>query len=65
MNEFMEVKMCCESFLRKCDHPSLKREAVQDIYRLQRAIDRYVKEHPPDLGIHVEDGIKAEIKRGE
>ena len=64
MREFDEIEMFAESFLRSCKHVSMRQETIARIHRLKGAIDKYL-EHPPDLGIHVEDGIKAEIKRGE
>lgn len=64
MNEFSEIVMCCESVVRSSNHVSMRDQTHKRILRLRDAIDKYI-DAPPDLGIHVVDGVKPEMKVGE
>ena len=52
--------------ITSCEYCEIHQEVYGAMKILWRRIwEDEIKEHPPDLGIHVEDGVKAEIKRGE
>ena len=63
MNEYDEIVFYCEKIVKISKHYSRREDTHRSILMLLDAIESYL-DPPPDLGVHVTDGIKAEMKKG-
>ena len=66
MSEFSEIVRYCEGVVSNSKHISRREQTLRNLSRLRDAIERYYNyDPPPDLGVHVTDGIKPEMKAGK
>ena len=66
MNKLGEIGSLCQMIVTNLSHISRREHTDELISRLRVVCDEYwAEQHPPDLGIHVVEGIKPEKKRGE
>ena len=64
MSEYDSIVRHSEAVIRHSKHYSQKEKTHNRILRLHEAIHDYLDQHQPqNLGIHVTDGVKPEMKK--